>query len=284
MSDRKPRGLVLGGGGVAGIAWEYGLLAALEERGVDLNDADVVVGTSAGSVVGTALRSDAVRAMYDSQFVPIETEAAEMAGFDVQELMAVFAEAQQETDDTAARALIGRYALTVPQERMPEATRIAMLESQLPSRDWPERVLRVTAVDAETGAFVVYDARAGAPLGRAIMASCSIPGVGPTMPIGGRLLMDGGIRSGTNADVADDCDRVIVIACNPEPERSATGPTLAETVATRASGSTFVIEADQASRAAFGPNPLLMSSRAGSAEAGFAQGTALAEELAAFWS
>jgi NTE family protein len=221
--------------------------------------------------------------MYDAQSVPVETEAAEMAGFDVQALMAVLAEAQEVTDDTAARALIGRYALTVPQDRMPEAVRIAMLESQLPAREWPDRTLRVTAVDAETGAFVVYDARAGAPLGHAIMASCSIPGVGPTMPIGDRLLMDGGIRSGTNADVADDCGRVIVIVCNPEPERSTTGPTLGEVVTARADGSTLIIEADEASRIAFGPNPLLMSSRAGSAAAGHAQGAAIPEEVAAFW-
>lgn len=284
MDQEQRRGLVLGGGGVAGIAWEYGVLAALEDPGIDLNAADVVVGTSAGSVVGAALRHGAVQQAYAGQSVPVEAESPEMAGFDVQELMGVFAAAQQEADETSALALIGQYALTVPQERMPEEVRVAMLVSQLASQEWPDRALRVTAVDARTGEFVVYDAEAGAPLARAIMASCSIPGVGPTMPIDDRLLMDGGIRSGTNADVASDCDRVIVIACNPEPERSATGPTLVQAVAQlEANGSVLLIGADDASRTAFGPNPLLMSSRTGSAAAGYAQGSALADEVARFW-
>jgi NTE family protein len=49
--------LVLGGGGEAGVAWEIGLLAGLAQRGVDLRDADVVIGTSAGAIVGTLLLS-----------------------------------------------------------------------------------------------------------------------------------------------------------------------------------------------------------------------------------
>ncbi len=51
MSDQRTA-LVLGGGGITGIAWEVGLLAGLAEAGVDLSGADLVVGTSAGSVVG----------------------------------------------------------------------------------------------------------------------------------------------------------------------------------------------------------------------------------------
>jgi hypothetical protein len=51
------KALVLGGGGVTGIAWELGILAGLAEDGVDLTDADVIVGTSAGSVVGAQLTS-----------------------------------------------------------------------------------------------------------------------------------------------------------------------------------------------------------------------------------
>jgi NTE family protein len=44
--------LVLGGGGVTGVAWEIGMPAGPAEAGVDLGDTDVVIGTSAGSVVG----------------------------------------------------------------------------------------------------------------------------------------------------------------------------------------------------------------------------------------
>jgi NTE family protein len=285
MADGMRRGLVLGGGGVAGIAWEYGVLAALRDAGIELNDANVVVGTSAGSVVGTALRQGSAQEAYESQLLPVEDEPEGAAGFDVAGFMGVIAAAQQESDEAAARALIGRYALQVPQDQLPEAARIAMIETQLASTAWPDRTLRIPAIDAETGELVVYDAAAGVPLAAAVMASCSVPGVWPTMPVAGRLMTDGGIRSGTNADLASGNDRVLIIACSPEPERSATGPTLVQTAAALAStGSVLVIQADESSVAAFGPNPLLLSTRAGSAAAGFAQGRRMAEEVAALWN
>src|SRR5919199_1718799 len=49
------RALVLGGGGITGIAWELGLLAGLRRLGTDLGDADLIVGTSAGAYVGAVL-------------------------------------------------------------------------------------------------------------------------------------------------------------------------------------------------------------------------------------
>ena len=58
MSDQRTA-LVLGGGGITGIAWEIGVLAGLAEAGVDLTGADLVVGTSAGSVVGAQITSGA---------------------------------------------------------------------------------------------------------------------------------------------------------------------------------------------------------------------------------
>ena len=53
--ERMTRALILGGGGFTGIAWELGILKGLRDEGVDLTDADVIIGTSAGSVVGTRL-------------------------------------------------------------------------------------------------------------------------------------------------------------------------------------------------------------------------------------
>ena len=50
-------GLVLGGGGVTGIAWEVGLLAGLRDGGADVSGADLVIGTSAGSAVGAVVAS-----------------------------------------------------------------------------------------------------------------------------------------------------------------------------------------------------------------------------------
>src|SRR5688500_8760504 len=76
MSDQRTA-LVLGGGGITGIAWEIGLLAGLAEAGTDLSDADLVVGTSAGSVVGAQLTSGAgLEEMYGRQLDPATSEKA----------------------------------------------------------------------------------------------------------------------------------------------------------------------------------------------------------------
>ena len=55
MTDRGTSALVLGGGGITGIAWELGIIHGLAEEGIDLTEADTVVGTSAGSVVGAGV-------------------------------------------------------------------------------------------------------------------------------------------------------------------------------------------------------------------------------------
>src|SRR3954462_5397130 len=76
MSDQRTA-LVLGGGGITGIAWEIGLLAGLAEAGTDLSSADLVVGTSAGSVVGAQITSgEDLEAMYQRQLAPAEGEKA----------------------------------------------------------------------------------------------------------------------------------------------------------------------------------------------------------------
>src|SRR5438876_129529 len=62
------RALVLGGGGPTGVAWEIGILKGLLDAGVDLDQADLVVGTSAGAIVGTQIRSGkALDGLYDAQ-------------------------------------------------------------------------------------------------------------------------------------------------------------------------------------------------------------------------
>lgn len=280
------RAIVLGGGGVAGIAWEYGLLAGLLDHGIPLNDADLVVGTSAGSVVGATLRGDGVHAAFTSQSIPIEMDDAAVDAFDVSVFMQVMADAvTNSSGEVSARAEIGTYALAVPRDEAAAAAQVAMVAAQLPSREWPPRALNVTAVDATDGTFRVFDNASDVDLARAIMASCSVPGVGPTTHLEGREYMDGGMRSGTNADVATGYGRVLVIACNVEPESSGLGPTLPQAVtALESEANVVVLTADEASVTAFGPNPLLMSTREASAAAGYAQAGSIAETVARFWA
>ena len=67
--------------------------------------------------------------------------------------------------------------------------------------DWPKR-FACTAVDATSGEFKVWREEDGVDLARAIASSCSVPGIYPAIAINDRMWMDGGMRSGTNVDVA----------------------------------------------------------------------------------
>src|ERR1022692_2873376 len=194
------KALVLGGGGVTGVAWELGILAGLAEHDIALSEADLVVGTSAGSVVGVDVRSGVSLAeFYQAQLAPPTDEIKAKIS-----LMVVlrYARAMAFTKDPAvARARIGAMALRV--RTQPEASRRAVIESRITISEWPAARLQITAVDAATGEFKGIDA-AG--------ASCAVPGVWPPVSIDGRRYIDGGMRSATNADLAQGYQRVVVIA------------------------------------------------------------------------
>jgi NTE family protein len=112
-----------------------------------------------------------------------------------------------------------------------------------------------------------------------------VPFVWTPVAIDGRPHVDGGVRSGTNADAAAGHERVLVIACGPEGP-SPCGPWLDVAVESlRAGGSSVeVVVADSAAQQAFGTNSLSLATQAPSAEAGRAQGSAVAEQVAAFWA
>jgi NTE family protein len=97
--------------GIAGIAWEIGLLAGFLDRGITLNDADLVVGTSAGSVVGALLRLDGIGGALAEQLTPIEDQPTAGNGFDSTEFMADLAAATQGAkSDQDARVRLGVVA------------------------------------------------------------------------------------------------------------------------------------------------------------------------------
>ncbi len=159
--------------------------------------------------------------------------------------------------------------------------RLAAIADRLPVQEWAEgRDLQVTAVAVESGERVVLTRESGVSLVEAVTASCAVPAVYPPVPVGGRMLIDGGAHSLTNADLAAGCDRTLVIA----PTDRTLGPLRsANATLTRIGMPHLVLAPDAGARAAIGANVLDYAARPGSARAGYAQAAGVAEEVRSFW-
>ena len=269
--------LVLGGGGVAGIAWLTGLLAGLADAGQDVTGADVIVGTSAGATVGAQLGSGLdLEDLYARQTNP-ELQASEITvDVDLDTFRAqIAAVAQTAAPGPELRRAVGRWALGAA--TVTEHARRAVIEARLPSHTWPERALKIVAVDAESGEPRVFDRRSGVSLVDAVTASCAVPGVWPPATIDGRRYVDGGVRSIANADYAVGASRVLVIVPLGRAELFPTDAPLSDAVEDLLAGGAEVpiVEPDEASFAAIGTTPLDPSTRKPAAEAGRAQGRGL---------
>lgn len=276
--------LVFAGGGVAGIAWELGVVQGLFDADPLLVDRLLApqtrfIGTSAGSAVAAQLAgTTGLTAAYAAQ---LEEETAELgADIDVQALQASFlAAVDGATSPVDALQRIGRLALETPS--VDEAVRLEVIRSRLTDKNWPQRELKITAVEVENGEFVVFDRTSGVDLVDAIAASCAVPGVWPPVTIAGSRYMDGGVRSGSNADLAVGSDWVVIITPLPGVGDPGVGTVPTAELEALAGVPTEVIYADAASIAAFGPNPLDPTTRRASAEAGRAVGRASAARIAA---
>jgi len=275
------RAVVLGGGGVTGIAWETGLIAGLAELGIDLAAADVIIGTSAGSVAGADITcGQEPEALYQTQLGPPAPEPAARIGWGlVGRLLWVMSTSR---DPVRVRARIGRWALAA--RVMPEAERRKVFQARLPAGGWPAQMLKVTAVDARTGEFVVFDSAGEAGLVDAVGASCAVPGIWPPVTIGNRRFMDGGVRSVANADLAAGYERVVIVA----PVAQGMGPLMPgpgrQAAALAAAGARVaLVRPDRAALRAIGRNVLDVSRRAAAAAAGRAQATAEAAAVRAVW-
>ncbi len=277
MTTDDKLGLVLGGGGITGIAWELGVLTGMAQAGVDLLGADVIVGTSAGSVVGAQITSSmAIGELYERQLQPPSTERRASIGRRAK-LGYVSALIRSRGDLADFLRRIGAFSLRVGETgRLPTVEqRLAVIISRLPSQEWPQRDLRITAVDARTGEFRVLTAEDAVPLVHAVAASCAVPGVYPPIPLGESMYVDGGVRSIANADVARDCSRVVVLAPSPKGVGPIKSP---RQQLDELGGICTLIAPDRAALAAIGRNVLDPAARRGAAQAGYAQaGSALGQ-------
>lgn len=217
MTDDGRPVWVLGGGGVAGIAWEVGVLAGLADEGLTVATDAVIIGTSAGAVVGAQIASDTpLPELYERQRQGVPHETAPALGL-LALLRLARAQMFARSPEQAARRL-GRLALSARVDDPSRQRRIA--EARLPDHDWKDADLRVTAVDVESGALRVFTRQDGVPLVDAVAASCAMPQSAAPVTIDGHRYMDGGMRSSLNLDLAPGDGPVIALA----PSTAAIGP------------------------------------------------------------
>lgn len=236
-TGNAPRiGLVLGAGGVVGHAFHAGVLAALESStGWDPRDSEIIVGTSAGSVVGSLLRAGfpahdlAARALGEP-LSPEGTRLVRRAGLGPAPVSVPSRPPRPRGWPRAASpGLLVRSAMAPwrvrPGAVLAGALPAGAVPTELVSRGlrglfdstWPRRALWLPAVRLSDGRRVVLG-RDGAPTAtvpEAVAASCAIPGFFEPVTIGRVRYVDGGAHSPTNADVLAGRDLDLVIVSSP---------------------------------------------------------------------
>ena len=274
------RALVLGGGGVTGIAWETGVLTGLLDEGVDLRQSDIVIGTSAGAFVGAAVASGQdMDRMFAAQ---LAANSAELTATASPKLYAAWLDAFTVggSDPCKVGLAFGAIAKADP-EPVPYARRRAVVRARLATTDWPD-ALRVTAINADTGELHAFGPESGLQLEDAVSASGAVPGLSPIEHFDGHTWIDGGMVSSTNAALAAEYARIVILA--PMPAGYGEIPGAAEDAATLSRNAQVeLITPDDSSLAAIGLNPYDPQHRAPAAQAGRHQGAILAATIAAMW-
>ncbi len=279
--------VVLGGGGVAGIAWQTGVLHGASDAGVDYTSqgwSDMILGTSAGSTVAAQVTSGTpLSELYARQVDPqlqIDEPRPDVSMDELNDLL-VRAVEQAGSDRLQLARNVGQAALAASTPS--EADRRAVIGQRLPSHEWPDRDLRLVAVDAETGRHRVLDRNSGVRLVDAVAASCAIPGMWPPVTIGVHRYIDGGVRSGENLDLAIGFAKVLVLQVGMLGLDAADDPLARERDFLVSRGSAVeVLRPDDDSLAAIGPDPTDPAVRAASAEAGYQQGRRIADSVRNF--
>ncbi|MFW0790014.1 patatin-like phospholipase family protein [Gordonia sp. CPCC 205333] len=288
------RALILGGGGSTGNAWLIGVVAGIFDAGLDLTEADLIVGTSAGSTAAAQITCstpvDQFAAVLDappqSPAQPVGPVARpNRAVADHLARMKAIISTANSADDmrrTMAAAALERTTVSDGSWQSGWRTTVA---ARLPSREWPEQSILITAVDARTGEPVLFDNVSGVDLADAVAASCAS---GLAYGIDDGLYIDGGYRSNAeNADLASGYERVLVLSpfggrsLHPQEWRTHLD---AQVDGLRAGGSeVYVISPDSSVEYMFGANAMDISLRPIAAQVGYDQGMALIDKVGELW-
>ena len=296
-SETGDHALILGGGGPVGEAWESGVIAGLAEKGIDLSRADLIIGTSAGAIVGARLASrmppsdliNAALAPSDGRPPGQSDQRSSSPPPDLSFLAGKLQEMDTgKGSQQSIRAEIGEWAQRV-RPVISESQFVASYHRRFPKKEWPGRAYECISVEAANGALRVWSGSSGVPLAVAVASSCALPGVFAPVTINGHRYIDGGVRSVTNADLARGCKTAVVLAptmgTNDALAKSFTRPLNGELRTLRDSGCKVeLIVPDDASLKAFGATLGDENHRAPAVNAGRIEGRNKAGEIAKLWS
>jgi NTE family protein len=148
--------------------------------------------------------------------------------------------------------------------------------------EWPDRDLKITAVEAKTGELTVFDRESGVGIVDAVAASCAVPFVWPAVTIDDRHYIDGGVRSTANADLANGYDVVVVLA--PLPRSWSKASSIRAQLGRTGAAHTAVVKPDEAALADIGKNVLDPGKRADAARAGLRQAPDVVEKVRSAWA
>jgi NTE family protein len=226
-------GLVLGAGGVLGVAWTIGALRAFEQTtGRDPRRADVILGTSAGAILAASLGCGiSTEALANHQSgVPAEGDPDLTYDYETGHATGLPGRPKLRFGSTSLllnavrhpRRTTGLAALAsvIPEGRGSLAAVGAVVDSVAPAGPvaWaPHPQTWIVAMDFRTGERVVFG-QEGAPsarLSKAVVASCSIPGWYQPVRIGGRRYVDGGMVSPTSLDLLAEMELDVVYVLSP---------------------------------------------------------------------
>jgi len=211
--QKKQNALVLGGGGFVASSWITGLLTGMAEAGIHVRDADVLIGTSSGARVALQLASDAAMEEMFARQVGAGSHVGRPSGvLDMERIQREVARAKELGGDrTQILQRYGQLALSLE-----ASDRRALVATQLPMARWPERCIRLIALNAETGLRRAFDRESGIDLVDAVCATTASFGSAPVW-FEGQPYIDGGYHSSDNCDLAAGCDRVLVLALKAPP-------------------------------------------------------------------
>lgn len=275
---KNERALVLGGGGITGIAWESGVLAALIENGMKISQIDKIFGTSAGAFVGAVLSNNQDMKSYyhylNENKDPNEQTKLKKEVYEMWRQAYIQGGNNQESIGRLLGEMIDQVQPVISMKERKKA-----IAKRLNDSKWTSQLV-ITAINARTGQLETINQQIGMDLIDSVAASEAVPGLWPHVTMTGKDYIDGGMVSSTNACLAKDFKQILIIA--PLTQKIGKLPNVFDDEITLSNTSdVYTITPDEFSKSIIGDNIYDASVIIEVGNAGYEQGKRLVKEIEA---